>query len=55
MTCHSDATPLSRQLVCPKCHGVEPLSQGNISAMRARQAVRCRGCAQDNLRFKVML
>ena len=44
-----------RQLVCPKCHAVEPLSRTNISAMRAKQAVRCPACSAEDLRFKIML
>ncbi|EFJ51650.1 hypothetical protein VOLCADRAFT_116301 [Volvox carteri f. nagariensis] len=44
-----------RQLVCPTCHAVEPLSRHNISLMRAQQPVPCSACGQDQLRFKVML
>ncbi|GLI64199.1 hypothetical protein VaNZ11_007381 [Volvox africanus] len=44
-----------RQLVCPTCHAVEPLSRHNINVMRAQQPVPCASCGQDQLRFKVML
>lgn len=42
-----------RQLVCPECHAVEPLSRPCINSLKAKQALRCKACGQDDLRFKV--
>lgn len=44
-----------RQLVCPSCHSVEPLSDDSITALKAKEPIRCQKCSEDSLRFKVML
>ncbi|GFH15152.1 deacetylase sirtuin-type domain-containing protein [Haematococcus lacustris] len=44
-----------RQLVCPACFSVEPLTRQAINTMKEQKAIQCPSCAADELRFKVML
>ena len=40
-------------VVCPSCHAVEPLTGNVMQTMKACQAVQCKACNEDEMRFKV--
>lgn len=40
-------------VVCPSCHAVEPLTGKVMETMKACEAVLCKACNEDEMRFKV--
>lgn len=44
-----------RQMVCPSCEGVEPLTRASMAQMKQKEEIPCLRCGEDNMRFRVML